>query len=126
MDHRFVGRYQAALGPSAFDSRRSAMSLTATPTVDATASVSLRVPRGESGDLETGAAAVLAGVDAVDAVTIDRVTGVDPTWTDIRVDVNVAVTATVDETDPASGLEAKLEDGFGVVAVDGLVLADDA
>ncbi|MBO4246266.1 hypothetical protein IL252_00360 [Halomicrobium sp. IBSBa] len=102
------------------------MSLTATPTVDATASVSLRVPRGESGDLETGAAAVLAGVDAVDAVTIDRVTGVDPTWTDIRVDVNVAVTATVDETDPASGLEAKLEDGFGVVAVDGLVLADDA
>ncbi|ACV48544.1 MULTISPECIES: hypothetical protein [Halomicrobium] len=102
------------------------MSLTATPTVDATASVSLRVPRGESGDLETGAAAVLAGVDAVDAVTIDRVTGVDPTWTDIRVDASVEVTATVDGEDRASTLQTELEDGFGVVAVDGLVLAESA
>ena len=102
------------------------MSLTATPTVDATASVSLRVPRGESGDLETGAAAVLAGVDAVDAVTIDRVTGVDPTWTDIRVDAAVELTARVESDQPAAALEAELEDGFGVVAVEGLALVENA
>lgn len=101
------------------------MSLTATPTVDATADVSLRVPRGETGDLEAGAAAVLASLAAVETVTIDRVTGVDPTWTDIHVDAAVELTATVEGDEPASALAATLEDGFGVVAVDGVAIAEE-
>lgn len=102
------------------------MSLTATPTVDATADVSLRVPRGGSEDLEAGAAEVLASVAAVEAMTVDRVTAVDPTWTDIHVDVDVELTATVEGDDAAAALEADLEDGFGVVAVNGLAIAEDA
>jgi UDP-N-acetylglucosamine enolpyruvyl transferase len=101
------------------------MSLTATPTVDATADVSLRVPRGESEDLEAGAAEVLASLAAVEAVTIDRVTGVDPTWTDIHVDAAVELTARVESEEPVAALETELEDGFGVVAVNGLAIPDD-
>jgi len=102
------------------------MSLTATPTVDATADVSLRVPRGGSEDLEAGAAEVLASVAAVEAVTVDRVTAVDPTWTDIPVDVAVELTATVEGDEPAAALQTALEDGFGVVAVEGLALVENA
>ena len=99
------------------------MSLTATQTVDATADVSLRVPRGEAGDLEAGAADVIASVEAVEAVTVDRVTSVNPTWTDIRVDVDIEVTAAVAGEDLVAALEAELEDGFGIVEVNGLAVS---
>jgi len=102
------------------------MSLTATQTVDATADVSLRVPRGEAGDLEAGAADVIGSVEAVETATVDRVTSVNPTWTDIHVDVDVEMTGTVAGEDPATALEAELEDGFGVVEVNGLVVSESA
>lgn len=92
--------------------------------VDATAEVSLRVPRGEAGDLEAGVADVIANVEAVETVTIDRVTGVDPTWTDIRVSADVEVTAEVIGEDRAAALEAELEDGFGIVEIDGLAVVE--
>lgn len=91
-------------------------------TVDATADVSLRVPRGEAGDLEAGVADVIANVGAVEAVTVDRVTSVTPTWTDIRVDVDVELTAELPSEEAASTLEAELEDGFGIAGVNGLVV----
>lgn len=102
------------------------MSLTATKTVDATADVSLRVPRGEAGDLEAGVADVIANVRTVEAITIDRVTSVDPTWTDIHVDVDVEVTAEVAGDDAPAALEAALEDGFGIVEVNGLAVTERA
>jgi len=91
--------------------------------VDATADVSLRVPRGEAGNLEAGAADVIASVEAVEAVTVDRVTSVNPTWTDIRVDVDIEVTAAVAGEDLVAALEAELEDGFGIVEVNGLAVS---
>lgn len=99
------------------------MSLKATQLVDATADVSLRVPRGEAGNLEAGAADVIDSVQAVETVMIERVTSVNPNWTDIHVDVDVEVTAAVAGDDLATALEAELEDGFGIVEVNGLVLA---
>lgn len=102
------------------------MSLTATAPVEATADVSLRVPRGEAGDLEAGVADVIGSVDAVDAVTVDRVTSVNPTWTDIRVDADVQVTAEVGPDDATAELEAILADGFGVTDVNGIVVDGSA
>jgi len=93
-------------------------------TIDATANVSLRVPRGEAGDLEAGAADVIATVAAVETVTIDRVTSVSPNWTDIHVDVDAEMTVEVGGDDPVTALEADLEDGFGIGEVNGLVLAE--
>jgi len=102
------------------------MSLTATTTVDVTADVSLRVPRGEAGDLEAGATEVLANVAAVEGVRIDRVTSVNPTWSDIHVDVDAEVTANVsDGDDVLPALETALEDGFGVEAVNGIVVESE-
>lgn len=94
------------------------MSLTVTAPVEVSADVSLRVPRGGSEDLETGVAGVLTGVDEVVEVAIDRVTRVRPTWTDIRVDADVALTLSVPETADADRCEAVLEDGFGITDVD--------
>lgn len=103
------------------------MSLHATVPVDATADVSLRVPRGEAGDLEAGVADVLASVDAVEAATVERVTGVTPTWTDIRVDADVSVTAAVpaDAEDRGDAVADRLADGFGVTEVATVDLADE-
>lgn len=95
-------------------------------TVDATTDVSLRVPRGEAGDLEAGVVDVVENVAAVEAATVDRVTSVNPTWTDIHVDADVEVTAEVARDDAAQALEAALEDGFGIVEVNGVAVTETA
>jgi len=105
------------------------MSLHATTTVEASADVSLRVPRGGTEDLTSGVAGVLGAVDAVTAVTVDRVTSVRPGHTDIRVDTDVTVVlelpagedSSVDpgQTDAAlrSAAVSQLTDGFGITQV---------
>ncbi|WP_336339318.1 hypothetical protein [Haloarcula brevis] len=103
------------------------MSLQATPPTEVSADVSLRVPRGGSETLEAGVADVLAAVDGVEAVAVDRVTSVRPTWTDIRVDADVSLTLRVDdERDTADGRTELLREGFGVVAVNRVDVTDDA
>ncbi|MBV0903399.1 hypothetical protein [Haloarcula salina] len=94
------------------------MSLQATPPTEVSADVSLRVPRGGSETLEAGVAEVLAAVDGVDSVTVDRVTSVRPTGTDIRVDADVSLSLRIsDESDRVDASTALLQQGFGVMAV---------
>jgi hypothetical protein len=103
------------------------MSLQATPPTEVSADVSLRVPRGGSETLEAGVAGVLAAVDGVEEVAVDRVTSVRPTWTDIRVDADVSLTLRVDdERDTADGRTELLQAGFGVTAVNRVDLSGDA
>ncbi|WP_324757419.1 hypothetical protein [Haloarcula montana] len=99
------------------------MSLSATVPVDASADVSVRVPRGGSDDLEGGVAGVIDGVDDVVDVSVERVTRVRPTWTDIRVDADVALTVTVPEAEAAAdACVTRLEDGFGITDVNAVVV----
>ena len=102
------------------------MSLQATTTVEASADVSLRVPRGGTEDLTSGVAGVLDAVDAVRTVTVERVTSVRPGHTDIRVDTDVTVVlelpaAAADsgpaDADHGSAVAAALTDGFGIMDV---------
>ena len=104
------------------------MSLNATVPTDVSTDVSLRVPRGEAGDLERGVADVLANVDGVTDARVDRVTGVRPTWTDIRVDASARLTleVEVDGGDPTGTVRDRLEDGFGVTDVRDLVFDETA
>jgi len=96
------------------------MSLHAT-TVEVSTDISLRVPRGTAGDLPSGVADVLDAIDAVRAVTVERVTSVRPTCTDIRVDADVALVCAVPEdADAESATEQRLVDGFGVTGVNEL------
>jgi hypothetical protein len=91
------------------------MSLQATTTVEASADVSLRVPRGGSEDLQSGVTGVLAAVEAVTEVTVSRVTSVRPGYTDIRVDADITATVAVPEdADPAPAVATRLTDGFGI------------
>jgi len=102
------------------------MSLQATTTVDASADVSLRVPRGGSDDLESGVASVLSDADGIEAVDVDRVTSVRPTWTDIRVDADVTLALSVAESGDATAAASDLlRDAFGVTGVNSLVVTDD-
>ncbi|GGN90656.1 MULTISPECIES: hypothetical protein [Haloarcula] len=101
------------------------MSLHATVPVDASADVSLRVPRGGTEDLESGVAAVIEGVDGVTAVTVDRVTSVRPTFTDIRVDADVSITIALPaDADPEADVAERLPDGFGITSVNDLVVEE--
>ncbi|MBV0922582.1 hypothetical protein KTS45_00055 [Halomicroarcula limicola] len=104
------------------------MSLKATVPVEASAEVSLRVPRGGSEDLESGVAGVVENVDGVAEVTVRRVRGVRPTFTDLRVDADLRVSITVTDDGDDAALEAVvtecLADGFGILAVDDLVVED--
>jgi len=108
------------------------MSLHATTTVEASADVSLRVPRGGTEDLTSGVAGVLDAVDAVRSVTIERVTSVRPGHTDIRVDTDVTVAlelpaaASGDATEPASrsAVASQLTDGFGITRVNEVEYVD--
>ncbi|MBX0303806.1 hypothetical protein EGD98_08995 [Halomicroarcula sp. F24A] len=101
------------------------MSLHATTTVEASADVSLRVPRGGTEDLTSGVAGVLDAVDAVSAVTVERVTSVRPGNTDIRVDADVTVvlelpaaaSGGVTESARPLAVETQLTDGFGITQV---------
>ena len=104
------------------------MSIQTTVPVDVSVDVSLRVPRGETDTLEAGVGGVLANVDGVTDVTVERVTSVRPTWTDVRVDADVGATVAVDadEPDRTAAVEARLEDGFGITAVNDAVVDGDA
>jgi len=101
------------------------MSLHATTTVEASADVSLRVPRGGTEDLTSGVAGVVDAVGAVRAVTVQRVTSVRPGHTDIRVDTDVTVVVDLPAEaggDPEDGglgpaVASQLTDGFGITAV---------
>ncbi|WP_324662941.1 hypothetical protein [Haloarcula sediminis] len=101
------------------------MSLHATTTVEASADVSLRVPRGGTEDLTSGVAGVLAAVDAVETVLVERVTSVRPGHTDIRVDTDVTLVVELPEgadgdpvdSDPGSVVATLLAEGFGITAV---------
>jgi len=94
------------------------MSLHATTTVEASADVSLRVPRGATEDLTSGVAGVLDAIDAVTDATVDRVTGVHPAYTDIRVDAAVTVRLRLSEDcDPEQAVRERLQDGFGITKV---------
>lgn len=101
------------------------MSLHATTTVEVSADISLRVPRGESENLTSGVADVLESVEAVTEAAVDRVTGVRPCYTDIRVDADVTVELTLsEESDPASAAATRLADGFGITSVDAVERTD--
>ena len=90
------------------------MSLQATATVEVSADISLRVPRGGSETLESGVAEVLDAVTGVTEASVDRVRGVRPAATDIHVDAAVRLRVALPESaDPA----ARLADGFGIVEV---------
>ena len=98
------------------------MSLQATQTVEASADVSLRVPRGGTEDLTSGVAGVLAAVDGVRSVTVERVTSVRPGHTDIRVDTDITLALELSDSaataaDLDSAVATQLADGFGVTAV---------
>lgn len=84
--------------------------------------MSVRVPRGEAGDLEAGVADVLENVDGVEAVDLAGVDGVRPTWTDIRVGASAELTLELPgeasgDTDVSADVAERLEDGFGVTDV---------
>ncbi|WP_135303218.1 hypothetical protein [Haloarcula amylovorans] len=104
------------------------MSLKATVPIEASAEVSLRVPRGGSDDLESGVASVVESIDGVAEVTVTRVRGVRPTFTDLRVDVDLRVSITVpndgEDVAPETAATECLDDGFGILAVDHLVVED--
>lgn len=96
------------------------MSLYAT-TVEVSTDISLRVPRGTAGDLPSGVADVLDAIDAVQSVTVERVTSVRPAYTDIHVDADVALVCAVPEdADAGAATERRLADGFGVTGVNEL------
>lgn len=112
------------------------MSLQATPTVEASVAVSLRVPRGGTEDLTSGVAGVLTAVDGVRSVAVERVTSVRPGHTDIRVDTDItvvlklreAVAAEVDHARRAlrSAVATQLADGFGITGVNEVGRIDPA
>lgn len=117
-----AGRLPAAR----FDSGAAPMSLTATKRSVVSATVSLRVPRGEAGNLDSGVVDVLENVDGVERVALEHVASVRPTWTDIHVDADVRLD--LDEAvdaDDQDAVVAILEDGFGVEAVENVALAND-
>lgn len=107
------------------------MSLKPTVLVDASVDVSLRVPRGEAGNLESGVADVIANADGARDVSVERVTSVRPMWTDIHVDADVRLSIEVasDATDRPDAVGATvgatLEDAFGVTEVNALVVDED-
>lgn len=108
-----------------FDSGSAPMSLTATKRQVVSATVSLRVPRGEAGNLESGVVDVLETVDTVESVALEHVASVRPTWTDIHVeaDVGLELDSTVD-VDDEEAVVATLEDGFGVESVEELAVVE--
>jgi len=75
--------------------------------------VTVRVPRGAAGDVEGGVRSVVESVDGVATAEVRDLEGVRPDALDLRVDARVTV-AFAEETDAP---EARLEAGFGVLAV---------
>lgn len=86
------------------------------PTVHAVATLELRVPRGETGDLLDGARALLERVDGVEDAEIQEVEGVRPSPLDLYVTARAAV-AMAPVHEDAAGVRQTLADGFGVIDV---------
>ncbi|MEF8861693.1 MAG: hypothetical protein V5A40_08045 [Haloarculaceae archaeon] len=84
------------------------------------ATVTLRVPRGAMGDLPAGVHEVLAGVNGVETADVGEIHGVRPTSFDIRVDV--AAWLGMDETTDSDAVRDRLLDGFGIEAVEAVVV----
>jgi hypothetical protein len=84
------------------------------------ATVTLRVPRGAMGDLPAGVHEVLAGVDGVETADVGEIRGVRPTSFDIRVDV--AARLGMDGTTDPDAVRDRLLDGFGIEAVEAVVV----
>jgi hypothetical protein len=90
----------------------------------------LRIPRGDAGDLDDGARAVLENVDGVREADVRGIDGMRPDAFDLYVDATARVTMAAerpvdaDATGDAEGaadaadLAARLRDGFGVVGVE--------
>jgi hypothetical protein len=93
------------------------------PSVEVDCDLELRVPRGDAGDLDDGARAVLENVDDVRAVEVRGIDGMRPDAFDLYVDATARVTMTGDAPVEADDLAARLRDGFGVVAVERCELA---
>lgn len=91
------------------------MSVQQTRTVEA--AVTLRVPRGEAGDMQRGVRTVLGDIDGVAAVDVGELTGMRPAAADLYVDARARFELECDPDDVA-GL---LRDGFGVEAVEAVM-----
>lgn len=85
------------------------------------ATVTLRVPRDAMGNLPTGVREVLAGVDGVETADVCEMRGVRPTSFDIRVDVAARLGTAFETTDPGA-VRDRLLDGFGIEAVEAVVV----
>lgn len=77
------------------------------------AKLSVRVPRGATGDVEGGVHDVVSNVDGVARVDVHDLEGVRPDALDLHVEARVTVAFREAVTDPA----ARLGDGFGVLEV---------
>lgn len=75
--------------------------------------VSVRVPRGATGDVEGGVSDVLRKVESVASVEVHELAGVRPDALDLYVDAH----ATVDFEAAVDEPREELRDGFGVVDV---------
>jgi hypothetical protein len=84
------------------------------------AAVTLRVPRGAMGDLPTGVQEVLAGVAGVETVDVGEIGAVRPDSFDIHVDVTARLG--MDETTDPDAARDRLLDGFGIEAVEAVVV----
>ena len=88
------------------------------------AAVSLRVPRGAMGDLPAGVREVLAGIAGVETVDVGEIRAVRPTSFDIHVDVTARLGIDAETTDPDT-VRDRLLDGFGIEAVEAVVVDVD-
>lgn len=89
--------------------------------LDAQASIHLRVPRGAAGEIAGGAREVLENVHVVASADVASVDAVRPSRADLHVDVTARLELAVADEDP-DAVRAALLDGFGVERADTLVL----
>ena len=89
------------------------------PTIDATADLELRVPRGGDGTLQDGIVTVLGRSAAVDRTEVVAVNGVTPTLNDLRVDASVRLRVHLDDAveDERAAVRETVADQFGVRTV---------
>ncbi|WP_255149991.1 hypothetical protein [Halorarius halobius] len=88
--------------------------------VEAAADLELRVPRGEAGALDDGARQVLAKIDCVREVEVERIDGMRPDAFDLYVDVAARLALDAEPEADRDELRARLRDGFGVTEVERL------
>ena len=88
-------------------------------TIDATADLEIRVPRGDDGTLQDGIATVLGRNTAVARTEVVDISGVTPTLNDLRVDAEVRLSVRLDEAveDERAAVRDAVADQFGVRTV---------